>query len=86
MKVRFHESCSGAASTRVGAVAAAGTAGVSTEGAGNGALAAEDEAPAEVALRLRLAEWLCTEGKGCVCKNGVPRAAASSGLSSSPGT
>eukprot|EP00965_Chrysotila_dentata_P019795 656393-Pleurochrysis_carterae.AAC.2 len=34
----------------VDAVAAAGTAGVSTEGAGKGALAAEDEAPAEVAL------------------------------------
>eukprot|EP00965_Chrysotila_dentata_P252476 6210697-Pleurochrysis_carterae.AAC.2 len=46
-------------------------AGVSTEGAGKkGALAAEGEAPAEVALRRRLARWLCTDGKGFVREMG----------------
>eukprot|EP00965_Chrysotila_dentata_P096851 3201009-Pleurochrysis_carterae.AAC.2 len=79
-------SCACVASTVVGAAAAIGAAGVSTEGAGKGALAAEDEAPAEVALRRRLAGWLCTDGNGCVRGHGVPRATASSGLSSSPGT
>eukprot|EP00965_Chrysotila_dentata_P032962 1098286-Pleurochrysis_carterae.AAC.4 len=49
-------------------------------------MAAEDEAPAEVALRRLSAGWLCTDGNGCVLENGVPRTAASSGLSSSPGT
>eukprot|EP00965_Chrysotila_dentata_P032117 1071510-Pleurochrysis_carterae.AAC.1 len=42
----------------------------SAEGAGSGAAAAEVEAPAEA--------------KGWVCEKGVPRVAASSGLSSSP--
>eukprot|EP00965_Chrysotila_dentata_P197463 6178200-Pleurochrysis_carterae.AAC.4 len=39
-----------------------------------------------MALRLRLAGWLCTDGKGFVRENGVPRVAAFSGLSSSPKT
>ena len=59
---------------------------VALEGAGKGALAVEEEASALAVLRLRLAGWLRTEGKGCVRENGVPRASASSGLSSSPRT
>eukprot|EP00965_Chrysotila_dentata_P001054 34405-Pleurochrysis_carterae.AAC.2 len=73
--------------TVVEAAAAVGAAGVSTEGADKGALTAEDEIPAVVQLHRRLAGWLCTDGKGgCVRENGVPRAAASSGLSYSPWT
>eukprot|EP00965_Chrysotila_dentata_P001078 35238-Pleurochrysis_carterae.AAC.1 len=71
---------------RAGAGAGVGAGGRRTEGAGRGAFAAELEAPAEVAMRRRLVGWIRTGGKGCVRENGVPRAAASSWLSSSPRT
>eukprot|EP00965_Chrysotila_dentata_P261315 6214211-Pleurochrysis_carterae.AAC.1 len=80
-------SCSCAASTGVGAAAASGTAGVSTEGAGKGALAAEKKT--RLLRRWHYAyAWRggCAPGKGFVRENGVPLAAASSGLSSSPET